>query len=183
MIFFIEKALASSPAPCALVNGCSGVNTLPRAIAYVGSMLLDTVSAICVLMVVYAGIQMTFNNGDEGAFKKGQDTILYAMVGFAITLLSQTIVNYASLKGVAIRSGAHANLVWNAIAVAISSMIDIFNVAIIFIVIFAGFQYVLSRGSSDKAQGAAKMVAWAIVGGVCINMARMVAEFVVSIGL
>ena len=182
MSLFIDLALAA-PQPCALINGCDAINVLPHAVTVIGQYLLDTVSALCVLMVIWGGIQMTFNNGDESAFKKGITTIQYAMIGLGVALLSQTIVNYAVKKGELIRTGAHANLLWNAIKVGIDTLIGTFNVAIVLVIIFAGFQYVLSRGSSDKAQSALKMVLWEMVGGIAINIARMLAEFVTTIGL
>lgn len=57
---------------------------LKRALAFVG--ILATV------MIIFGGYKMVVSNGNPSNRKKGQDTIVWAVIGLAITLLSFSIV-------------------------------------------------------------------------------------------
>lgn len=58
------------------------------------NLLLFVIGVIAVIMIVVGGIRYTTSNGDSGAIKSAKDTILYAIVGLVIALLSFAIVNF-----------------------------------------------------------------------------------------
>ena len=63
----------------------SGINT--------ALMILGGVS---VIMIVYAGFRFTLASGDPQAVKAARNTILYAVAGIVIAILSYTIVNWVT---------------------------------------------------------------------------------------
>lgn len=184
MSLFTTKALAAdSSVPCTyLAQGCDvSSDGILRIITVTGDALVTVIGAICVLFVIIGGMQMSFGGGDDGKIAKGRETALYAAGGLVIAMLSQTIIKYFVLRGEEIRDGPDGNFVLNAIAIAIEQLLLIFNVGITIVIVLAGFRYLFSRGADDKAQGALKMVVWAIAGGILVNMARIIAEYVINI--
>ena len=64
-------------------------------------ILLFLIGAISVIMLVYGGIQYTLSSGDSGKVTNAKNTILYAIVGIIVAILSYAIVNFVltSLNG------------------------------------------------------------------------------------
>lgn len=56
--------------------------------------ILIVLGMIAVIMIVIGGIRYTTSNGDPGSIKGAKDTILYAVVGLVIAILSYAIVNF-----------------------------------------------------------------------------------------
>ena len=66
----------------------SFVDLVNRLIGYL--MLLA--SPIVAIMVIYGGFQILTAAGDPEKFKNGRQTILYAVIGFAVILLAKAII-------------------------------------------------------------------------------------------
>lgn len=49
---------------------------------------------ICVIVIVIGGIQYTISNGNPAGVQKAKQTIMYAAIGLAISLLAVAIVNF-----------------------------------------------------------------------------------------
>ena len=56
--------------------------------------LLFLIGAVGVIMLILGGIRYTLSNGDAAAVKAAKDTILYAIIGIIVALLSYAIVNW-----------------------------------------------------------------------------------------
>jgi len=56
--------------------------------------ILVVLGMIAVIMIIIGGIRYTTSNGDPGSIKSAKDTILYAVVGLVIAILSFAIVNF-----------------------------------------------------------------------------------------
>lgn len=50
--------------------------------------------AVCVLVVTIAGLSYVISTGDPQKTAKAKDTILYALIGLAVSILSFTIVSF-----------------------------------------------------------------------------------------
>jgi TRAP-type C4-dicarboxylate transport system permease small subunit len=178
--WFIQTV--SAQAPCALVpGGCAADNPFPKAIAVSANVIATGIAALCVLMIVWGGVQMGISFGDDSKIAKGRESIQYAMIGLGISLFAQSIINYAITAALDIRGFGSENLVPASINWAISTLVYFFNIVIFIVIFYGGIQYVMSRGSSDKADNGRKMVLWAVIGGVCINASRLLTEFTLSI--
>jgi type IV secretion system pilin len=66
----------------------------PSMIQIVINTALMVLGMISVLMIVIGGIRYTTSNGNATHVKEAKDTILYAIVGLVVAILSYTIVNF-----------------------------------------------------------------------------------------
>lgn len=65
------------------------------------NVLLFIIGVLSVVMLIYGGIQYTISSGDSGKVNNAKNTILYAVVGLIVAILSYAIVNFVltSLNG------------------------------------------------------------------------------------
>ena len=65
------------------------------------NILLFLIGFLSVIMLIYGGIQYTLSSGDSGKVTNAKNTILYAVVGLIVAILSYAIVNFVltSLNG------------------------------------------------------------------------------------
>ena len=56
--------------------------------------ILVVLGMVAVIMIIIGGIRYTTSNGDASAVKGAKDTILYAVVGLIVAILSYAIVNF-----------------------------------------------------------------------------------------
>jgi hypothetical protein len=102
----VAPMLAASPAGAINVyKGCAGnqdtevcksknTDTVGTLVTNVISALLFVVGAISVIMIIVGGIRYTLSNGDASQVKSAKDTILYAVIGLVVSLLSYSIVRF-----------------------------------------------------------------------------------------
>ena len=57
-------------------------------------ILLFLIGFLSVIMLIYGGIQYTLSSGDSGKVTNAKNTILYAVVGLIVAILSYAIVNF-----------------------------------------------------------------------------------------
>ena len=78
-------------------NGCNGTGStdqLPKLIQNVLNAIIAVSGLVAVVFVVIGGVQYMTSTGDAGKVKKAKDTILYALIGLIICVLSFAIVNW-----------------------------------------------------------------------------------------
>lgn len=56
--------------------------------------LIFVIGAIAVIMIIIGGLRYTLSGGDAGSVTSAKNTILYAIVGLIIAILSYAIVNF-----------------------------------------------------------------------------------------
>lgn len=71
-------------------EGCSGDGIFKT----ITNVLLFIIGAISVIMLIIGGIRYTISSGDSAAVTSAKNTILYAIVGIIVALLSYAIVNF-----------------------------------------------------------------------------------------
>lgn len=87
-------------APCGANAGALGCNgedpfaVLRNAI----NIIIFAIGAISVLMVVIGGLRYVLSGGDPSGVKTAKDTILYALIGVAVAILSYSIVKFVIFK-------------------------------------------------------------------------------------
>ena len=57
-------------------------------------ILLFLIGFLSVIMLIYGGIQYTLSSGDSGKVTNAKNTILYAVVGLIVAILSYAIVDF-----------------------------------------------------------------------------------------
>lgn len=75
------------------ICGAQG-DKLPDLIKNVINLLLFIVGVIAVIAIVIGGIRYTTSNGDSSQTKAAKDTILYAVIGLIVAIMSFAIVNF-----------------------------------------------------------------------------------------
>ena len=58
------------------------------------NMMLFTVGILSVIMLIYGGLRYILSNGDSKKVDAAKNTILYAIVGLIIAMLSYAIINF-----------------------------------------------------------------------------------------
>lgn len=84
--------------------GCPGTGTadkLPNVAINIINGILAALGIVAVIFVLYGGISLITSTGDPGKVKKAKDTILYALIGLIICVLSYAIVNFVILDIIA----------------------------------------------------------------------------------
>ncbi len=167
---------------CTLVpGGCAAENPLVAFGTSIASLFLYIAAGLCFLFVLYGGAQMLMSLGDEGKVTEGRTTIFYSLGGMALALASQSIVVY--VMGVAKQARASENLILGTMEIIVDTAAGLFNIVFVLVVIFAGFKFVLARGNSGEFETARRMVIYAAIGAICINLARAIAESVFYLNL
>lgn len=56
--------------------------------------LIYITGAISVIMIVIGGMRFTLSGGDAAGTKSGRETVIYAVIGLAVAIMSYAIVNF-----------------------------------------------------------------------------------------
>ncbi|MDO8468432.1 MAG: hypothetical protein Q7S29_01605 [Candidatus Peribacter sp.] len=182
--FLVTTALAAPPAqdPCVGVpGGCAPVNMALPFIPVIGSLLVGFAGGGAVIFVIIGGMQMILSMGDEGAGTKGKTTLLYALGGFMLALASQAIVTFVQTRAAPLASAATPHL--DFMAVVVSAILSLLNVAFMGIVIYSAIRLVIAWGKAESYQKAVNAILWAIIGTLTINAANAIVHAVLNLGL
>jgi hypothetical protein len=99
-------ALADTPqqALCRGAQGTGGANCTgdqPRLMETIGditNILLFLAGTIAVIMIILGGIRYATSQGDQTAISGAKNTVLYAIIGLVVTIISYAIVNFVLMK-------------------------------------------------------------------------------------
>ena len=75
-------------------NKGSGETQVNGIIKTIVEVLLTAVGAISIIMIVIGGILFALSSGDAQKAAKARSTVLYAVVGLAVSLFASAIVNF-----------------------------------------------------------------------------------------
>jgi hypothetical protein len=78
----------------AAVCKAQGTDNVSSMMKTVINILLFLIGTIAVVMIVVGGIRYTLSNGNASQVKEAKDTILYAVIGLIIAIMSYAIVNF-----------------------------------------------------------------------------------------
>ncbi len=77
-----------------ITNPLSGIaDDIPGLIGYILYLARWFAGSIAVLMIVVGAYQILFSAGDPKGWEAGKKTIIYAVIGFAIVLLAEVVVD------------------------------------------------------------------------------------------
>lgn len=68
--------------------------SLPKTIEYIIDLLLFLAGSIAIIVIVIAGLRYVTSSGDPQTASKAKNTIIYAIVGLVVAILSYAIVNF-----------------------------------------------------------------------------------------
>lgn len=101
--FAALQPLPASAAPVDVLQKCNssskvcqgtGTSSLYTLIQNIINLLLVVIGIISVIMIIIGGIRYTTSGGDAGQTKMAKDTILYAIVGLVVAIMSYGLVNW-----------------------------------------------------------------------------------------
>jgi len=75
-------------------NKDKGKDQVNGIIKTIVEVLLTAVGAISIIMIVIGGILFALSSGDAQKAAKARSTVLYAVVGLAVSLFASAIVNF-----------------------------------------------------------------------------------------
>ncbi len=96
--------------PCTQIGGCvegiksyestngvvGGRNAIVTFILDISRILTYISAAVAVIIIIFAGYKMLVSNGNEEQFKKGKNTLIYAVIGLIVIICAGTIVTLIS---------------------------------------------------------------------------------------
>ncbi len=181
---FLPKAFAVT-LPAAYCNGTIGCGGGPANIVYsalvgndgIAQMMLRIAAGLAVLFIIAAGVQMVISLGDESKITQYKWAMAYSLIGFCVVIVAQFIVasvgseNYGQI-------GDATQLPFNILSNAARLLRTVLNVLFVLIMVVAGLRMLYAQGKSDEFETGKKMLTWAIVGAVLINLAT---AFVIAV--
>lgn len=79
-------------------NKNTGETQVNGIIKTIVEVLLTAVGVISIIMIVIGGIMFALSSGDAQKAAKARNTVLYAVVGLAVSLFASAIVNFVFNK-------------------------------------------------------------------------------------
>lgn len=182
LLGLIPTASAQMPPlpPCPVIlPGCGGVSNvivtsfIPQIILF----LLRAVGALAVVAVVFQGLTLVVNLGDETKIGKARYGILYAILGLSLAVLSQMIVAFIASEQYATNPN---DLIVSALTQGVRIMLTLTNIVFAFLLVYYGARMVYSQGKSDDYNRAKTGILWTIIGAMVVNMAHALIRMVTS---
>lgn len=185
LIGFVETAFAQADAyPPIICDGLVGCgqgysdvllnNTLP----IVATVLVQIAGGGAVIAIVVAGTKMLLSQGDDGKVTSAKQGIMYALGGLTIAITAASIVSFVTTEDYW-SDATIPGLLTSAIRI----ILTLFNLAFIIVVLIAGIRMVISQGASDEFSKSSKAIQWAIIGAITVNLAKVIIQAFLTIGL
>lgn len=155
--------------------------------------LLRIIGLVAVVFVIYAGIRYSMSQGSPDEVAKSQSTILNALAGLAIALVSIRFVSYLGAQfstdtGTVTSNNLDLRSLPNPLGIAgggavttVLSVVFAIAGAIAFLyLVIGGFHYVTSQGDSQKVAKAKNTITYALVGIIVVIMAQTIVAAVIG---
>lgn len=98
-VFVLSSPVYADLPQCDTANANTAICQTDQSL--IGGILQDVINvmlylagAIAVIMIVVGGIRYITSDGDPGAASKAKNTIIYALVGLVVAVMSYAIVNF-----------------------------------------------------------------------------------------
>lgn len=89
----------SPDSPVYKANGCGGETTdLKTVIVNIINGVVGSIALVAVIFIIVGGVNYMTSAGDTNKLQKAKNTILYAVIGLIIAVLSFAIVNFVIVK-------------------------------------------------------------------------------------
>lgn len=156
------------------LTGAGGVGAFS-----IASQMLYLATGLSVLFIIWAGVQMIISMGDEGKVSQHKWAIAYALIGLGVTILSQFIISVVGTENYG-QVGDFRQLPLNLVTSAANILRNVLNAVFVIITVIAGMRMVYAQGKEDDYNAGKKMMFWAIVGAVIVNLSAGLVYAVVS---
>lgn len=165
---------------CTGLGGCQngGIpplsNILSDSMPTILETLMDFAGVGALAMIVWAGFNMVVASmtGDvESKTSQYKWGVINALLGLALAISSEAIVAFVGTQEYG-QSSASGDSIFTALfGSGLSILLTLLNVAFILAIMFAGIRMVYGQGAQEEYTTARKIVFWAILGAVIVNIA------------
>jgi hypothetical protein len=146
-------------------------------------ILLILAGIIAVFMVVMGGFKYVTSQGEPEKVGGAKNTLLNAVVGAMIAILATQVVGY-----IAFRFGANNTDDYGlpkletqgVIGIVMSVFYTIIGAVSVFMIVYAGFKFIIAGGDPQKVATARKTIYYAIVGVAVAIFASALTSFVLG---
>ncbi len=186
-LFAVPAALAVTlpNAPCTSdLFGCGGgaKNVIMSALIGpngIAVMLLQISAGLAVLFIIWAGFQMVISMGEEGKLTQYKWGMAYALIGLSVSILAQFVISTVGTQNYG-QVGAVTNLPLNLLASGAKILRIMLNAAFVIILVIAALKMLYAQGKADDYNTGKKMLTWAIVGAVLVNLSAALVTVVIQ---
>lgn len=88
LLHLVDSAISPGTLPQSLAS--------PTAVQTVLSIIFDIIGALALLMVVVSGLRYVLSAGDPQKITKARNGIIYSLVGLAVAIAAEAIVNFVA---------------------------------------------------------------------------------------
>ncbi len=183
-----ERASAQAMAViCTGLAGCGqgAENTLvTHLLPLAVSLGIQIAAGGCVVLIMFAGVQMLISNGDEAKAQAGRKNILIALGGLGVAITSASAVSFVTTENF-----GQANQVdflfggGGLLDSVVRLTVFLFNVGFAIIALLAGFRMAMASGDAGEFKKGGTVLKWAVIGAVVVNLARAIVLAFLQIGL
>lgn len=149
----------------------------------IGVALLDDLLRIAgflaFALVIWGGIRYLTSQGEPENIKGAQSTILNALIGLVIALVSTTAVNYIGNQlGGTNASGLPNIAAESALGTILNVVYGIVGSICVLMIALGGFKYVTSRGEPQNTAKAKDTILYALIGVAVVITAFSITNFI-----
>ncbi len=160
------------------VGGISNTNANEIIENVIGTMLSVT-TTLAVFTIVIAGMFLVLSIGEEGQKDKAKKIIQYTVIGLAVILLAEVIIE--TVKAVISGDSGTAQVLVTGVVLSILSVIlNVVTTLAVLMIVVAGLYLILSLGEEGQKDKAKKIILYCIIGIVIILFSRAIVVFVNS---
>lgn len=159
---------------------CTAQNVVAEdALPEVAKFLLEIAAGLSVLFMVWGGILMLISMGDESSTTRAKWAIIYALIGLTGALLSQAFIG--SVATIPLPPAGAVPTAADILGHAVQFLVNVVNILFFSVIIFSGIRMLVGHGQPEEFSRAKRVIEWAIIGAVIVNVARTLVRAVLSL--
>ena len=138
--------------------------------------------------IIYGGYLYIFSAGDTGKTATGKKAIHQALLGLAIVLSANIILNGIRIGLIGVKGGFTTSCVTGGciepadmVKNALEWVIGISGAVSAIFIVYGGTSYTMSRGDANKVQTAKQIITYALIGMIIVTLAELIVIFASNI--
>ena len=138
--------------------------------------------------IIYGGYLYIFSAGDTGKTATGKKAIHQALLGLAIVLSANIILNGIRIGLIGVKGGFTTSCVTgeciepaDMVKNALEWVIGISGAVSAIFIVYGGTSYTMSRGDANKVQTAKQIITYALIGMIIVTLAELIVIFASNI--
>ncbi|MFA5799875.1 MAG: hypothetical protein WC840_02850 [Candidatus Peribacteraceae bacterium] len=165
---------------CGGLPGCPGGWTeyFSNALALLLLRLPAYIKVFGWLFIMVGGAYILLSAGNAERVTKGKNTIIWAVIGLFLAQFADVLVGYVALEVPTIVAGT--DLVESVGNTLISTVTDLFYIALLGVAVYCGMRMAVSLGKEEEFTKARDGLFYAAVGAIIINLSQQIANAILT---